>query len=95
MLKKIKDAPVRVIPNPIKFPDELPVCERREEIREAISQHQVVIIAGETGSGKTTQIPRFALSLDEVRRRGLAIHSLDVLQLAESQNASLTSWSLS
>ena len=63
MLKKIKDAPVRVIPNPIKFPDELPVCERREEIREAISQHQVVIIAGETGSGKTTQIPKICLEL--------------------------------
>ena len=63
MLKKMKDAPVRVIPNPIKFPDELPVCERREEIREAISQHQVVIIAGETGSGKTTQIPKICLEL--------------------------------
>ena len=63
MLKKMKDAPVRVIPNPIKFPDELPVSERREEIREAISQHQVVIIAGETGSGKTTQIPKICLEL--------------------------------
>ena len=63
MLKKMKYAPVRVIPNPIKFPYELPVCERREEIREAISQHQVVIIAGETGSGKTTQIPKICLEL--------------------------------
>ena len=63
MLKKTKEVPVRVIPNPINFPSDLPVCERREEIREAISQHQVVIIAGETGSGKTTQIPKICLEL--------------------------------
>ena len=63
MLKKMKDAPVRVIPNPINFPEDLPVCERRLEIREAIQQNQVVIIAGETGSGKTTQIPKICLEL--------------------------------
>ena len=63
MPEKMKDAPVRVIPKPIHFPDDLPVCERREEIREAIKQHQVVIIAGETGSGKTTQIPKICLEL--------------------------------
>jgi len=44
------------------YPD-LPVSDRREEIREAISNHQVVIIAGETGSGKTTQLPKICMEL--------------------------------
>lgn len=47
----------------IAFPEQLPVCERREEIAELISRHQVVILAGETGSGKTTQIPKICLEL--------------------------------
>ncbi|WP_366494699.1 DUF3418 domain-containing protein [Actinomyces sp. oral taxon 181] len=46
----------------ISFPD-LPVSARRDEIAQAISQHQVVIISGETGSGKTTQIPKICLHL--------------------------------
>lgn len=46
----------------ISFPD-LPVSARREKIAQAISQHQVVIISGETGSGKTTQIPKICLQL--------------------------------
>ncbi|WP_299074253.1 ATP-dependent RNA helicase HrpA [uncultured Paraglaciecola sp.] len=41
----------------------LPISERKEEIAEAIANHQVVIIAGETGSGKTTQIPKICLQL--------------------------------
>jgi len=48
---------------PISFPPELPVSQRRAEIAEAIRDHQVVIIAGETGSGKTTQIPKICLGL--------------------------------
>ncbi len=46
----------------ISYPP-LPVSERKEEIKEAISQHQVVVIAGETGSGKTTQLPKICLEL--------------------------------
>lgn len=46
----------------IEFPD-LPISARREQIAEAIANHQVVIIAGETGSGKTTQIPKICLQL--------------------------------
>ena len=42
----------------IVYPEELPVSARREEIAEAIRDHQVVIVAGETGSGKTTQLPK-------------------------------------
>ncbi|MCP4699206.1 MAG: ATP-dependent RNA helicase HrpA [Gammaproteobacteria bacterium] len=44
------------------FPDELPVSERREEIAAAIVAHPVVVVAGETGSGKTTQLPKICLS---------------------------------
>ncbi len=46
-----------------QFPDELPVCSRRDEIAETINSHQVVIICGETGSGKTTQLPKICLQL--------------------------------
>ncbi|WP_240775960.1 ATP-dependent RNA helicase HrpA [Nitrincola schmidtii] len=46
----------------ITYPD-LPVSARREEIQAAIRDHQVVVIAGETGSGKTTQIPKMCLEL--------------------------------
>ena len=45
------------------FPASLPVCDRRDEISEAIKNNQVVIIAGETGSGKTTQLPKICLAL--------------------------------
>jgi len=45
------------------FPDNLPVSDRRDEISAAINNHQVVIIAGETGSGKTTQLPKICLEL--------------------------------
>ena len=47
----------------IRYPDELPVSQRRDDIAEAIRDHQVVIVAGETGSGKTTQLPKICLEL--------------------------------
>lgn len=43
---------------PITFPEELPVCTRIDDIVQAIQSHQVIIICGETGSGKTTQLPK-------------------------------------
>ena len=46
---------------PIQYPPELPITSRKDEIVEAIRKHQVVVIAGETGSGKTTQIPKMCL----------------------------------
>ena len=52
-----------LIPEVITYPEELPVSERREDIMNAIRDNQVVIIAGETGSGKTTQIPKMCLDL--------------------------------
>lgn len=50
----------RQLPKPT-FDQSLPVCERRKEIAAAIKAHQVVVIAGETGSGKTTQLPKICL----------------------------------
>jgi ATP-dependent helicase HrpA len=52
----------------IRYPEDLPVSQRREDILAAIRDHQVVIIAGETGSGKTTQLPKICLELG----RGIA-----------------------
>src|SRR6476661_6821862 len=48
---------------PITYPAELPVSQRRDDIAAVIRDHQVVVIAGETGSGKTTQIPKICLEL--------------------------------
>jgi ATP-dependent helicase HrpA len=68
-----KTAPVRVstpaappfrnpLP-PITYPEELPVSGRREEIAAALRANQVIIVSGETGSGKTTQLPKICLEL--------------------------------
>ena len=53
----------------VSYPDELPVSQRREDIAAAIRDHQVVIVAGETGSGKTTQLPKICLELGRGRAR--------------------------
>jgi ATP-dependent helicase HrpA len=47
----------------IEFPPSLPVSGRRDEIAAALAEHQIVIVSGETGSGKTTQLPKIALSI--------------------------------
>ncbi len=51
-----------MVANPV-FDDALPIAERRAEIAELIRKHQVVILCGETGSGKTTQLPKICLEL--------------------------------
>ena len=48
---------------PITYPPELPVSARRDELLEVLREHQVVIVSGETGSGKTTQLPKLCLEL--------------------------------
>ncbi len=53
---------------PVFYPPELPVSQRIEEIRQAIVEHQVIVVCGETGSGKTTQLPKACLEAG----RGLA-----------------------
>ncbi|MED5441608.1 MAG: ATP-dependent RNA helicase HrpA, partial [Pseudomonadota bacterium] len=45
----------------LNYPENLPVCEKRSEILSLISENQVVVIAGETGSGKTTQLPKMCI----------------------------------
>ncbi|MES2040506.1 MAG: ATP-dependent RNA helicase HrpA, partial [Pseudomonadota bacterium] len=47
----------------ISYPEELPVSGKRAEIAEALQKHQVIIVCGETGSGKTTQLPKICLEL--------------------------------
>ena len=57
-------------PLTIEFPESLPVSARRQEIEHAIRDHQVVIVCGETGSGKTTQLPKICLEI------GRGVHGL-------------------
>ncbi|WP_332827706.1 hypothetical protein, partial [Ramlibacter sp.] len=55
---------------PMRYDEALPIAAKRDEIKAAIAGHQVVVIAGETGSGKTTQLPKICLEL------GRGIHGL-------------------
>lgn len=64
--KTLNNAPAQ-----ISFPTELPVSARRQEIAAAIKNNQVVVVSGETGSGKTTQLPKICLELG--RGRGALI----------------------
>src|SRR5215218_4468633 len=58
----------------ISYPPELPVSQRRDEIARTIRDHQVVVLAGETGSGKTTQLPKICLELGR-GTRGMIGHT--------------------
>lgn len=58
----------------IHYPDSLPVSKRRDDILRAIQSHQVIILAGDTGSGKTTQLPKLCLELG-LGSRGLIGHT--------------------
>jgi HrpA-like RNA helicase len=54
----------------IEFPESLPVSGKRDEIMAALDKHQVIIVCGETGSGKTTQLPKIALAMGRGRLNG-------------------------
>src|SRR3954449_2479802 len=56
----------------LTYPSELPVSARRDDLAAAISDHQVVVVAGETGSGKTTQLPKMCLELGRGVRGAIA-----------------------
>jgi ATP-dependent helicase HrpA len=62
------------LPEPMPYPEDLPVSQRRTEIKEAIRDHRVVVICGETGSGKTTQLPKMCLEIG-LGARGLIGHT--------------------
>ncbi|HWT22255.1 MAG TPA: ATP-dependent RNA helicase HrpA, partial [Solirubrobacteraceae bacterium] len=57
---------------PVSYPPELPVSARRDDLLAAIRDHQVVVVAGETGSGKTTQLPKLCLELNRGVRGAIA-----------------------
>ncbi|MEE3095320.1 MAG: ATP-dependent RNA helicase HrpA, partial [Pseudomonadota bacterium] len=59
----------RLVPQHISYPEQLPVVARKDEIMRAIAENQVVVIAGETGSGKTTQLPKMCLELGRGREK--------------------------
>ena len=67
-------APRRAAVPAVTYPEALPVSQRKDDILEAIRDHQVVIVAGETGSGKTTQLPKICLELGR-GVRGLIGHT--------------------
>ncbi|NQW34865.1 MAG: DEAD/DEAH box helicase, partial [Methylophilales bacterium] len=54
---------------PIHFPVDLPVSQRLEDIKNCIFENQVTILCGETGSGKTTQLPKICLALGRGRKK--------------------------
>ena len=55
---------------PIEFPEALPVSARRADITAALRAHQAIVVCGETGSGKTTQLPKIALAMGRGRGNG-------------------------
>src|SRR5690625_6345812 len=59
------------LPFTITYPEDLPVSARRADIAQAINDHQLVIVSGETGSGKTTQIPKICLELGRGRDKAI------------------------
>src|SRR5947208_1837695 len=60
--RKRREDRQRNLPKPT-YPEHLPVVEKREEIKEAIAKNQFIVLCGETGSGKTTQLPKICLEL--------------------------------
>jgi ATP-dependent helicase HrpA len=57
---KVREERRANLPRPT-YPQDLPVVEKRQEIADLVARHQVVIVCGETGSGKTTQLPKICL----------------------------------
>src|SRR5882724_9090789 len=60
--RKRREDRQRNLPKPT-YPEHLPIVEKRDEIKQAIAKNQVIVLCGETGSGKTTQLPKICLEL--------------------------------
>ena len=58
----------------VRYDDSLPIAAKRDEIKKALAEHQVLVIAGETGSGKTTQLPKICLEMGR-GSHGLIAHT--------------------
>ncbi len=84
------------VPAEIVYPPELPITARREDLVDAIRSHQVVVVAGETGSGKSTQLPKLCLEagrgtdglIGHTQPRRLAAHAV-AARVAEELGGSL------
>src|SRR5688500_7858348 len=70
---KRREARQRDLPKP-RYPMELPVVQKRDDIAAAIAANQVVVVCGETGSGQTTQLPKICLGLGRVVA-GMIVHT--------------------
>lgn len=67
MAEEVLAARERAVPT-ISYPEDLPVTQRRDDLLEALRGHQVVVVAGDTGSGKSTQLPKLCLEIGRGRR---------------------------
>ena len=74
VLVKVGNEVLRNVPPKLELQESLPVSERADEIAEAIKNNQVVIVSGETGSGKTTQLPKIAMMVGR-GQKGLIGHT--------------------
>ncbi len=73
----------------------LPICDAWDELKAAIKEHQVVIVTGETGSGKTTQLPKICLAAGRGRKRQIACtqpRRIAAISVAERVAAELGTW---
>ena len=73
MTKDRTSARRRAIPKEISYPEDLPISAWRKELLDAIGSNQVVIVAGETGSGKSTQLPKLCLELGKQNHIGFRV----------------------
>ena len=84
----------------IRYPEELPVSQRRTEIKQLIAAHQVVIVCGETGSGKTTQLPKMCMELGRGLNGQSIVHTqprrlaatATAKRIAQELNSELGQW---
>ena len=94
--QQVCDARRQLLPTAIDYPEQLPVSGKRQDIAALIRDHQVVVLAGETGSGKTTQLPKICLELGRGVRglightqpRRIAAHTV-AMRLAEELDSPL------